>query len=49
MKILNALIKKYGYPESVVIEMPRDKNSDDEKEKIDMNQKKNQEEYEKNP
>lgn len=47
VKILNALIKKYGYPESVVIEMPRDKNSDDEKEKIDMNQKKNQEEYEK--
>ncbi len=31
IKVLNAYIKKYGYPEQIVIEMPRDKNSDEQK------------------
>lgn len=41
IKALNALIKKYGYPDEVVIEMPRDKNSDEEKKRIDSNNKAN--------
>lgn len=31
-KILNALMKKYGTLEEVVIEMPRDQNSEEQKE-----------------
>ena len=42
--VMNALIKKYGYPEKIVIEMPRDKNSDDEKNRIKEEQKKNERE-----
>ncbi|MCR5416653.1 MAG: type II CRISPR RNA-guided endonuclease Cas9 [Pseudobutyrivibrio sp.] len=44
VKILNALIKKYGYPERVVIEMPRDKNSDEEKARINKSQRVNENE-----
>lgn len=44
--ILNALIKKYKDIESIVIEMPRDKNEDDEKKRIKDNNKKNEKEYE---
>lgn len=32
--IVNALKKKYGNPEEIVIEMPRDRNSDEEKKRI---------------
>lgn len=42
--ILNALIKKYGYPEKVVVEMPRDKNQDEEKKRIKNEQTKNEKE-----
>ena len=42
--ILNALIKKYHDIEKVVIEMPRDKNSDDEKKRIKDTNKKNEQE-----
>ena len=31
---LNALIKKYGYPEDIVIEMPRDRNDAEQKDRI---------------
>ncbi|WP_294303850.1 type II CRISPR RNA-guided endonuclease Cas9 [Pseudobutyrivibrio sp.] len=44
VKILNALIKKYGYPEQIVIEMPRDKNTDEEKARINKEQKNNENE-----
>ena len=36
---LNALIKKYGYPDDVVVEMPRDKNEDEQKDRIKKFQK----------
>lgn len=42
--ILNALIKKYGYPEKIVIEMPRDRNSEEEKQRISSEQSKNEKE-----
>ncbi|SDY55859.1 type II CRISPR RNA-guided endonuclease Cas9 [Lachnobacterium bovis] len=42
--IINAVIKKYGMPEQVVIEMPRDKNSDDQKNRIKEFQKKREKE-----
>ncbi len=45
VKMLNQIIKKYGYPETIVIEMPRDKNSEDEKKRITDYQKKNEKEY----
>ena len=45
--ILNALIKKYGNPEKVVIEMPRDKNEEEEKKRIKNEQSKNEKELEK--
>lgn len=44
VRVLNALIKKYGYPDRVVIEMPRDKNSDEEKKRISSQQKDNENE-----
>ena len=44
--MINEAIKKYGYPENIVIEMPRDKNSTEEKEKIKKAQAKNEKEYE---
>lgn len=36
---LNALIKKYGYPEDIVIEMPRDRNDSEQKDRIKKFQK----------
>ena len=42
--ILNALIKKYGFPEKVVVEMPRDKNETEEKKRIKNEQSKNEKE-----
>lgn len=46
IKILNALIKKYGYPEEIVIEMPRDRNEEEEKKRITDTQKANEKELE---
>ena len=45
--ILNALIKKYHNIESVIIEMPRDKNSEEETKRIDKIQKENKKEIDK--
>lgn len=42
--IVNALIKKYGYPDNIVIEMPRDRNSEEEKERITKSQRDNEKE-----
>ena len=44
VNVLNALIKKYGYPEQIVIEMPRDRNTDEEKARINKEQKNNENE-----
>ena len=44
VRILNALINKYGYPDKIVVEMPRDKNSDEEKKRIKKEQKDNENE-----
>ena len=44
VEIVNALLKKYGYPDKIVIEMPRDKNSDEEKKRITDTQTKNEKE-----
>ncbi len=43
-KVINALIKKYGYPKEIVIEMPRDRNSEEEKKRIADTQKNNEKE-----
>lgn len=43
-KILNELLKKYGKFSDVVIEMPRDRNSDEEKDRIKKEQKNNEQE-----
>ena len=43
-KILNALMKKYGTLEEVVIEMPRDRNSEEQKKWEKERQKKNEKE-----
>lgn len=43
-KILNALMKKYGTLEEVVIEMPRDQNSEEQKKWEKERQKKNEKE-----
>lgn len=40
IKIVNAIRKRYGELESIIIEMPRDKNSDDQRNRINDNQKK---------
>lgn len=45
VKMINAVIKKYGYPENIIIEMPRDKNSEEEKNRIKKAQKENEKEY----
>lgn len=45
-KILNALMKKYGTLDEVVIEMPRDRNSDEQKKWEKETQKKNEKEQE---
>lgn len=44
--IINALIKKYGYPKEIVIEMPRDNNSEEQQKRIKDTQKKNEKELE---
>ena len=38
-KIINAVLKKYKHLESIVIEMPRDRNSDEQKKRINDSQK----------
>lgn len=44
IKIINAAVKKYGDFDKIVIEMPRDKNADDEKKFIDKKNKENKKE-----
>lgn len=44
IKVINALLKKYGDPEEIIIEMPRDKNSDEEKKRLMDIQKNNEKE-----
>lgn len=46
IKMINETIRKYGYPDNIIIEMPRDKNSTEEKERIKKEQSKNEKEYE---
>lgn len=46
VKVMNALIRKYGNPDEIIIEMPRDKNSDEQKKRIKEQQKKNEKEIE---
>ncbi len=41
---LNAILKKYGHLDQIVIEMPRDRNSDEEKKRIDDENKSNKKE-----
>ena len=43
-RVLNAILKKYGALDDVVIEMPRDRNSDEEKTRIKDSQKNNEKE-----
>ncbi len=45
-RILNALMKKYGVLEEVVVEMPRDRNSEEEKKKLKDRQHMNEKEQE---
>lgn len=47
INVVNKLIEIYGTPEEIVIELARDKNSDEEKLRISKNQKKNEEENQK--
>ena len=42
--IINALIKKYGWPKEIVIEMPRDRNTEEQKQRIRDFQKNNEKE-----
>ena len=44
IKVINAYIKKYGYPSQIVIEMPRDKNSEERRKYIKKSQKENEQE-----
>lgn len=46
IKIINALIKKYKKIDSIIIEMPRDKNSDEQKKRINKIQNNNEKELE---
>ncbi len=41
-KVLNAIIKKYGFPSDIVVEMAREKNSKEQKKFLDELQKKNE-------
>lgn len=41
LKIVNAVLKKYGHIDYLVVEMPRDKNEDEAKKKIEQFQKEN--------
>lgn len=45
-RVLNALLKKYGTLDEVIIEMPRDRNSEEEKKRIKDGQKLNEKEME---
>lgn len=45
-KILNAVLKKYKALDTIVIEMPRDRNSEDQKKRINDSQKLNEKEME---
>lgn len=47
INVINKLLEVYGTPEEIVIELARDKNSDEEKLRILKNQKKNEEENKK--
>ena len=47
INIVNKIMETYGIPEEIVIELARDKNSDEEKLRISKNQKKNEEENKK--
>lgn len=44
VRVMNAIIEKYGNPRKIVIEMPRDKNGDEEKKRIQDSQKNNENE-----
>lgn len=44
LKILNEILRKYGALEDVIIEMPRDRNSEEQRKRITENQKKNEKE-----
>lgn len=44
IKVINAYIRKYGYPKQIVIEMPRDKNSEERKKFIRKIQRENEKE-----
>lgn len=46
IRVFNALLKKYGAIDKIVIEMPRDRNSDEKKKRIIDSQKKNEKELE---
>lgn len=45
-RVFNALLEKYGMPERVVIEMPRDRNTEEEKQAINDRQATNEKEKE---
>lgn len=47
INVINKLLEVYGTPEEIVIELARDKNSDEEKLRISKGQKKNEEENKK--
>lgn len=44
IRVLNALIKQYGYPEDIVIEMAREDNEQDQKKRIQDGQARNEKE-----
>lgn len=46
IRVLNGIIKKYGELDEVVVEMPRDRNSDEQKKRIKDGQKLNEKEME---
>lgn len=46
IRVLNEIMRKYGELDEVIIEMPRDRNSDEQKKRIKDNQKLNEKEME---
>lgn len=44
IKIVNALLKKYGNPKQIIVEMPRDKNDNEQRKKLDDMRKANEKE-----
>lgn len=44
-RIFNELLKKYKHFDQIVLELPRDKNSDEEKKRIISSQDKNEKEW----